>query len=153
MAEKFSKLELVWRTRKGGGGGSQRDYLDFVIDGNSLIDLLKPGDNVGCLGWLSPEIEQKIVDELSTKRLSELGNNRYPIYICPECGDLGCGAITVEIEKRGTSFIWKNFGYENDYEKKINKLEFYKNIGPFEIEESEYLNVLQNRPRLNFPDS
>jgi hypothetical protein len=77
MAEKFSRLALVWSTRKGGGGKTQRDYLDFVVDGISLSDLLKPEDNIGCLGWLPPASEQIILEQLTTKRLSDLENNRY----------------------------------------------------------------------------
>jgi len=148
MAENFSMLELVWRVRKGGGGRTQRNYLDFVVDGQSLHDLLESGDNIGCLGWLSLDLEKVILEQLVTERLSELGNDRYAIYICAECGDIGCGAITVQIEKTEDGFVWHNFGYENNYDECMPHLERYRQIGAFYFKEVEYLNALTARPVL-----
>jgi len=109
-----------------------------------LYDLLKPGDNIGCLGWLSPDAEQVILERLATERLSELGNDRYALYICAECGDIGCGAITVQIEKTQEGYLWKNFGYENDYDESMRNLERYKNIGAFHFKRAEYLDALKS---------
>ncbi len=148
MTEKFSKLELVWRNRKGGHGKTQRDYLDFVVNGKSLSDLLKTGDNIGCLGWLPPASEQMILEQLTAKRLSDLGNDRYSIYICPECADIGCGAITVQIEKTQNGFVWRNFGYENNYDEAMQDLESYEMIGGFHFSEAEYLQALTTKPLL-----
>lgn len=147
MTENFSSLELVWRVRSGGAGRTQRDYLDFVVDRRSLYDLLKPGDNIGCLGWLPPDAEKIIMERLLAERLSELGNDRYSIYICAECGDIGCGAITVQIEKTQAGFIWKSFGYENDYDKSLPDVESYRDIGPFHFRKAEYLHALTARPK------
>ena len=144
MTESFATLELAWKTRKGGGGKTQRDYLDFLVNGQSLRDLLKPGDNIGCLGWLPSNVEQNILEQLTTKRLSDLGNDRYPIYICAECGDIGCGAITVQIEKTEHGYIWKNFGYENNYDESMSDFESYQNIGALHFKETEYLEALQS---------
>jgi hypothetical protein len=148
MAENFSKLELIWRTRKGGGGGTQRIYLDFVVNGQSLHDLLTTDDHIGCLGWLPQDIEQVVFEQLTTGRLSDLGNDRYAIYVCAECGDIGCGAITVQIEKTKDGFVWKNFGYENDYDESMQDLENYKKIGEFHFKEAEYQHALTSRPAL-----
>jgi hypothetical protein len=38
------------------------------------------------------------------------------IYICPECGDIGCGAYCCKIEKINGMYIWKDFSYENNFE-------------------------------------
>jgi hypothetical protein len=32
------------------------------------------------------------------------------LYVCPECGDIQCGAMTVEITKTGNTYTWQNFG-------------------------------------------
>jgi len=139
----FSKLELAWRVRNGGEGKTRRAYLDFIVNGQSLHDLLKPVDRIGCLGWLPPKAEQIIVEQLTTELLSELGNHRYSIYICPECGDIGCGAITVQIEKTEDGFVWKNLGYENDYDESISDFKRYEKIGPFHFRKSEYVNTIK----------
>jgi hypothetical protein len=147
MTNSFSTFELVLRTRRGGSGRTQRDYLDFVVDGQSLHDLLKLGDNIGCLGWLPQDSEQVILQQLMAERLSVLENDRYPIYVCAECGDIGCGAVTVQIEKAQNGFVWKNFGYENDYDKSMRDLETYKNIGPFHFKQEDYVDALRSSQR------
>jgi hypothetical protein len=144
MTENFSKLELVWRTRRGGSGRTQRNYLDFVVNGQSLHDLLKLGDNIGCLGWLSQDSEQSILQQLMTERYSVLENDRYPIYVCAECGDISCGAITVQIEKMQNGFVWKNLGYENDYDESMRDLESYKSVGPYYFKREDYVEALQS---------
>lgn len=146
MTEHISKLELTWRTRQGGGGKSHREYLDFVIDGQSLYDLLQPGDFIGCLGWLQTQVEQQIVGELLLKRPTELKTGRNMLYICPECGDIECGAITVRIEKTSECFVWKDFGYENGGGESEHNPQSYKTIGPFQFRKAEYWQTLTSRP-------
>jgi hypothetical protein len=41
------------------------------------------------------------------------------MFICSEGGDLGCGAITVIVEKHNGAIVWRNFGYENNYENEV----------------------------------
>ena len=37
-------------------------------------------------------------------------------YVCAECADLGCGAITVVIERGDGTVSWRDWGYQNNYE-------------------------------------
>jgi hypothetical protein len=62
-----------------------------------------------------------------------------PIYICPACGDLGCGAITARIGKRKKMFEWSYFAFENNYE---GTVELYPHIGPFYFKKDEYNRIL-----------
>jgi hypothetical protein len=121
------------------------DYLDFVVDGKSLRDMLEPGDLVGCLGWLRPEAEEGFIGSLLLKQPSDLGSGRVMLYICPECGDISCGAITARVEKTGEHFVWRDFGYENDYDESLPDLAEYKRIGPFRFNKTEYWQVLNRR--------
>jgi hypothetical protein len=146
MKKEFAKLELVWRSRQGGKGRTERKYLDFTVNGQSLKNILKIGDYIGCLGWTSQEVENNILDQLFLRIPSDLGNDRYSIYVCPECGDIGFGVITVQIEKTSDGYVWKNFGYENNYDDSMRNFESYKRIGPFYFKESEYKQALMNRP-------
>lgn len=142
----ISKLELVWRTRSGGSGKTWREYLDFVVDGQSLQDLIDPGDLIGCLGWLPEKEDANFVDRLLLKKPSILGNDRHLIYICPECGDVDCGAISVQIYKSCHEFIWSNFGFEKDTDSRINDLKSYVHVGPFHFDKHEYWNTITHRP-------
>jgi len=145
-ANTFSTLELTWRRRQGGGGRTQRDYLDFIVDGQSLSDLLRVDDCIGCLGWLKPEREQNMVDGLMVKNPSELGNDRYAIYVCPECGRMGCGAYTAVIRETADSYYWEHFGFEVDYSDWLSRFKEFENVGPFRFEKDEYIRVLMERP-------
>lgn len=72
----------------------------------------------------------------------DLPGGRVSLYICPECGDIGCGAITVRIERRGLEIIWSDFGYENNYENNV-ELESFCSIGPFHFDLNTYESKLR----------
>lgn len=143
MQQETSKLELVWWTRAGGGGRTKRRYLDFVVDGYSLGDRLDAGDVIACLGWGVPAYDDDQVQTLLLKQPSPVETGRVMIYVCAECGDIGCGAITARVEKLGDCFIWKDFAFEDD----VDSLYFepYKHIGPFWFNKVEYWKVLTQR--------
>lgn len=135
MQQETSQLELAWRTREGGGGKTERRYLDFIIDGHSLGDMLDAGDVIGCLGWGAPEYDDDQVQTLLLKLPSPLDTGRVMIYVCAECGDIGCGEITARVEKAGECFIWKDFAFEDDVD--LLQLEPYQHIGPFWFNKTE----------------
>lgn len=56
------------------------------------------------------------------------------LYVCPECGDIGCGAITVNILDLGDRIVWRDFAYETNY----GVTEEYSNIKPIEIDRQSY---------------
>ena len=136
---KTSILKLEWKRREGSKNTTQRDYLDFVIDGESLYEEVG-GGNISPLGWFSPKENLKVINRLLLKEESELTDNRYPLYVCAECGDLGCGVITAVIEREGDKIIWKDFGYQNNYEKEIHSVGF---SGMFVFDELQYQTALE----------
>jgi hypothetical protein len=60
------------------------------------------------------------------------------IYVCPECGDIGCGAITAVIKDYGSSIVWSDFGYETDYG---GIGETYDQIVPIEFGRADYFSA------------
>ncbi len=123
----------------GGAMNSQRFYFDFIIDGKPLSELLGVKENgmIGVLGTSShSNYEKEKISELLLEKETELGNGRVIIYGCSECLDIGCGAITVKIEKIDNSIIWKEFAYENEYEE--TDFEEYKKIGSFVFDQQVY---------------
>jgi hypothetical protein len=143
MDNKTSKLELIWNQRPGGGGATARRYLDFIVDNHSLFEMISD-DLIGRLGWGANEIERDAIDILLLKKQPDLPDGRCLLYVCPECGDIGCGALTVKIEKTSGHFVWKEFGYENNYDGRMPLLEEYKHIGPFFFDQHQYFQVLNN---------
>ena len=67
------------------------------------------------------------------------------LYVCPECGDIGCGAITAQVEETAEHFVWRGFGYENDYDPSMPDLTEYQEFGPYIFNKSEYRNTLRYR--------
>ena len=134
-----SGLELRWRVRAGGAGRTERRYLDFLVDGVSLYDHLRLADQVTALGCWSADFEREHIQQL----LSAPG--RVPLYVCAECGDLACGAITALVERTPDGFVWRDFASENNYDASITDVESYRAVGPFVFNKAEYWRVLNER--------
>ncbi len=64
-------------------------------------------------------------------------HGRTALYICPECGDLGCGAVTLLVQREAGLIIWKDFGIQNNYEEVIHT-DGFEDIGPFTFEGKQY---------------
>lgn len=125
--------------RPGGGGRTERRYLDFVVDGTSLYERLGVGDQVTPLGCWPVETERDHIQQL----LSASG--RVPLYVCAECGDLGCGAITALVERTPDGFLWRDFAFENNNDTSITDAASYRAVGPFVFNKTEYWRVLNQR--------
>lgn len=143
----MSTIELKWRVRETlSVAQTKRKFLDIVIDGKSMYDRL--GDLISPLGWLAIEETQKIIGSFLLKGPSDFPNNRRSIYVCPECADLGCGALSAVIEKDGDVILWRDFGYENDYEDTVH-FENYAQLGPYRFKFDEYENALSQAKVMN----
>lgn len=137
---KISNLELKRKRREGGGGATERDFLDFIIDGESLSEKIG-GDLVSCLGWSVPAQNEKAVYQIMLKANSDLSGNRYILYVCPECGDISCGAVTAVIERVDDTIIWRDFGFQNNYENEYRPI---NEIDKFVFDRAQYRNVLRS---------
>jgi len=137
----MSTIELKSKNREITGAQTPREFLDLLIDGTSLSAVVE-GDFATSLGWFIPEENEKAIGRLLLNEIADFPNNRRSIYVCPECGDLGCGAISVVIEKNGNLIIWRDFGYENNYDDEV-LLDAYKEIGPFSFDINEHTKAVQ----------
>lgn len=93
-------------------------YLDFVVDGRSLRDLL-PGaeDMVTALNrpWL-PSVPNAIKELLGRRPAEGLAEGRTSLLVCGICGDLACSAVMVSLHVCADTVIWSEFAWENGYE-------------------------------------
>jgi len=131
-------------TFKNGTTKADRKYIDFIVSGQSLGQLfgLPDFDLIGTFGWTeNKEYENKHIDEFLGIEKAELETGRTCFYVCAECGDIGCGAITAKIEVNDNNIIWKDFGYENNYSEP--DLTDYKQIGPFIFDKRQYCKTLE----------
>lgn len=134
-----STLELRWTDRVLTGSQTPRRFLDFVIDVLPLYPFM--GDYISPLGWLSENDNHVAVNRLLRKAQPDAPNERYCLYVCPECVDLGCGAVTAVIERVGDNIVWRDFGIQNDTEDLIFRDNF-EGIGPFLFAATDYYNEI-----------
>jgi len=139
----FAKLSHVNLHRPGstlnGATTVQRDSADFLVDGESLLACLVKmngghGDFMGCFVRGFAEAKAQALSELLLESDANFQQRRVGIYICPECGDIGCGRFSVMVERHADEVIWSEFAYENGYEEPY----VFEEIGPFRFETSQY---------------
>jgi hypothetical protein len=143
-----STLQLVEVTRSGvsydsGVSRSERHFLDFVIDGQSLWErIAKPRDliSVICFEYRREETA-KALGRLLLVDEAVIPGERRAIFICSECGDLGCGALTAVVAREEPFIIWRDFGFQNDYEESIS-FDGYRTVGPYKFDFEHYKSVL-----------
>lgn len=120
MTTHLSRLALAPLHRpgvrlSGGVNVTERWTWDFVVDGWPLSAAVS-GDVVGALGWGDAAWERSVVDRLLGRTPPDVMPNRVALYVCPECGDLGCGAVTAALAHEDDRVVWRDFRWERDWE-------------------------------------
>ena len=62
------------------------------------------------------------------------------LFVCSECGDIGCGAITFRLTETDTTITWSDFGYDDSFEATSP----YKNIMPFCFNKNDYAKLFMD---------
>lgn len=149
MAGAVSTLEVRWTTRR---TGSFWPFVDFVVDGRSLLEYLGWPDQITALEGKPRPVNEAAIRQLLMLEPTELVDGRQAIYICPECGDLGCGAISAVVELRGDFVVWEDFASYNPYNYDENAppgtpaigRAGYEGIGPFIFDAEAYAQAIRS---------
>ena len=133
------------RNIAGSGYKSERRSLDFVVNGQSLFKLLRAAnrDLVGALGWGQPSWQRVLIDQLLLRAAAPIPGGRQPLFVCAECGDLGCGALTAQVQRAGATVVWRDFKFENNYDPSMTDAASFGDIGPFAFEWTKYQQLLE----------
>ena len=121
-----------------------RASADFLVDNESLLSLLAKSDGghsdfMGCFVEGFGEQNQRKRDQLAGALQFDTEEGRYLLYICPECGDIGCGAYAAKVRINGLAAEWYDFAYENGYE----PARALPSVGPFQFSLVEYVAALE----------
>ena len=118
---------------------AERESIDFVVDEASLLDSLVKsdgghGDFMGCFVRGFSTANERKKDQLTGAGEPDTEDGRYLLYVCPECGDVGCGAYAARIRVTGETTEWYDFAYENGYE----PARILTSVGPFSFTRRDY---------------
>lgn len=122
-------------------------YLDWTTDGVRVHDLLERArgealDYVGPLDEWDAEDAADALRRLLGELPSDLPSGRKSLYVCPECHDLGCGAVTAEVAFAPETVTWSRFGIETDYDPTLDH-EGFEGVGPFTFDRGSYEETLR----------
>jgi hypothetical protein len=124
----------------------ERYTFDFVVNGESLFKATQASNSDMCGSLSDPRFERDVARRFNNRIANMLtsdvpvsGGHRVALFVCPECGDLACGAITVLVSRNDLVVQWSDFAYENGYEAETK----LTHVGPFEFEWAAYLTVIK----------
>lgn len=150
-------VEASWRpgvSESPGPGRTERHFWDFLVNGTSIRSLcLNDGipvisESVGVLGWRAPEFEGQCVAKLLRDGPPDYPPDRVALYVCPECGDLGCGAITVAVRREPGFITWCDFRWEVSwYVDRPDEPTLLFDVAPFRFSVGAYGEVLNSSLR------
>jgi hypothetical protein len=149
---KIARFALEWRDRRPANGTSSRRFLDFLIDDESLYERYQL-ESISCLGWQFAE-----ADEEAARRLLGEGEpdieNRVALYVCPECGDVKCGAVTAIVEPQVDEIVWRDLAntwldWDNDETWVHDPL--VPELSLLRFAADEYRRAIAERPPTNAP--
>ncbi|QDU94686.1 hypothetical protein Pla8534_24920 [Lignipirellula cremea] len=93
---------------------------------------------MGCFVRGFPEANLAKQKTLLASSPAETDDGRVLLYVCPECGDIGCGAYAVKVRATQGTVEWFEFAYVNGHEPP----RFIESIGPFLFDAEEYKSVV-----------
>lgn len=147
------RLDIAMLFRPSAPGRRERRTVDFVINGKSLFAATNAGqlDMCGCFSpdyfmsenVLARDVNEQIAKIFTFERPTNIAPNRVALFVCPECDDLACGAITLELSRDGDTVRWARFAYENGYDDTQTNFDTYAGIGPFEFQFGPYADIIR----------
>lgn len=90
------------------------------------------------------DVDPKYARQMLLMEPSDFPSGRVALYVCECCADLGCGAITVQVERVNESFAWSKFAFEAPYaEGPAESTDVERRTGPFVFDAADYVSALR----------
>lgn len=111
------------------------------------------GEDVSIADDAWAELTLPLVQSLQAVQLTDpdwvgaLEPGRFPLYVCSECADLGCGALTVAVERQSDDdpVTWSDFRFEDGHTP-LSEHPSLAGLGPFTFPAGRYEAAFQ-QPR------
>lgn len=157
----LARLELCWRDRSltsgvvntSVGGPTPRRFLDLVVNGMSGYDVIRARgyDLISCFNEIGDkEWEATAAARLLCEAEPDSRAGQCSLYVCPECGDLDCGCVTVRVTRHGDQVTWSDFAWEHpDYGSDKDLYYVIDELGPCTFDHSDLRRMLLDHPQDN----
>lgn len=96
--------------RAGVSGRPGATFDEFQVNRQPLSLFLPVGDRMGVFGWRGAKEDRRSARQFMGREPSDFPDGRVPLYICPLCGDLGCGALSAKVSFQDGCVVWSDFG-------------------------------------------
>ncbi|MFB6528156.1 hypothetical protein [Streptomyces sp. NPDC056399] len=125
--------------------------VDLVVDGRPLLHRLDEAEGVDTVSPLAGDLPPALRAEHLRGLLdpdaaagpeAPLAGGRRVVYSCPDCADLGCGAVTAVVEHEGEDVVWRDFAWQTGTTADLAR-EGYPGIGPYRFHRATYRTVLR----------
>ena len=80
-------------------------------------------DYVGIIQDAWPIESVSAIERLLSEAPGDLPDGRVSLYVCPERGDLGCGAVTATITREPETVTWRAIGFQTENEDEVFPLD------------------------------
>lgn len=131
MSESWRPVPLhVGAVRQGGGSDYRVGRL--VLSRHFGTDLI-------CAVDADPAYARQLLLEAP----SPLGEGRAPLFVCSCCADLGCGAISVRVERTERGFVWSDFAWASSTREDWAVPPEMARTGPFQFDAEDYERALR----------
>lgn len=95
---------------------SENRFLDWTLNGKLLRTMLgweNPPSDCTCMvsGW---DLDAGLawLESLRLEGAGDFPDGRAAVLVCQECGDLECGALSVDVTRESTTVRWSDFGWQ-----------------------------------------
>jgi len=86
------------------------DPEDVALD---VLGLGPAGENLPVfVRWRPTPWVGDVLALLGERRADQLDAGRVPLFVCRACGDVGCGAITMRVDRDASTVTWRDFRWE-----------------------------------------
>lgn len=111
------------------------DGIDLLVDGQTIGTRIETGQTRPVtVAYREPWLH------LLPETLADGRSGRKALYVCSECGDLGCGGLLCVVEAEGDRVVWRDFAW--DATAGEEDAQRYPEVGPFYFERAAYEDAL-----------
>lgn len=123
---------------------------EMLIDGRTIDEVLAKSSGdlsrmletcVSPLGWLVSAGGAVTVARFLPDGPADFSNGHRAVLVCRECGDFGCGALTVRIARLGDHVVWSDWLWQVDFDQATH--DFSRPVPPITFQGDQYLAALR----------